>query len=34
MQPLIEAAKAHVTLGEMIDAFRAVFGDYCDMKIF
>jgi methylmalonyl-CoA mutase N-terminal domain/subunit len=34
MPPLIAAAKAHVTLGEMIGAFRAVFGEYCDMKIF
>ena len=34
MTPLIEAAKAHVTLGEMIGAFREVFGEYGDMKIF
>jgi methylmalonyl-CoA mutase N-terminal domain/subunit len=34
MTPLIEAAKAHVTLGEMIGTFREVFGEYGDMKIF
>jgi methylmalonyl-CoA mutase N-terminal domain/subunit len=34
MPPLIQAAKAHVTLGEMIGVFRAVFGEYRDMKIF
>ncbi len=34
MPVLIGAAKAHVTLGEMIGAFRDVFGEYRDMKIF
>ncbi len=34
MPCLIRAAKAHVTLGEMIGAFRDVFGEYRDMKIF
>jgi methylmalonyl-CoA mutase N-terminal domain/subunit len=34
MPPLIAAAKARVTLGEMIGAFRDVFGEYRDMKIY
>jgi methylmalonyl-CoA mutase N-terminal domain/subunit len=34
MPVLIKAAKAHVTLGEMIGAFRDVFGEYRDLKIF
>jgi methylmalonyl-CoA mutase N-terminal domain/subunit len=34
MPPLIAAAKARVALGEMIGAFRDVFGEYRDMKIY
>jgi len=28
MPPLIEAAKSYATLGEMMDVFREVFGEY------
>jgi methylmalonyl-CoA mutase N-terminal domain/subunit len=34
MPVLVRAAKAYVTLGEMIGAFRDVFGEYRDVKIF
>ncbi|MCG6533642.1 MAG: methylmalonyl-CoA mutase family protein, partial [Syntrophales bacterium LBB04] len=34
MPVLIRAAKVNVTLGEMIGAFRDVFGEYGDVKIF
>ena len=28
MPPLIDAVKAYATLGEMMDVFRGVFGEY------
>ncbi len=34
MPALIEAAKAYATLGEMMDVFRAVFGDYMEPAVF
>lgn len=34
MPVLIDASKAHVTLGEMVGAMREVFGTYRDMPIF
>ncbi len=34
MPALIEAAKAYATLGEMIDVFRAAFGEYMEPAVF
>jgi len=34
MPPLIEASKAHVTLGEMCDALRAVWGTWTETPVF
>jgi methylmalonyl-CoA mutase N-terminal domain/subunit len=34
MPALIEAARAYATLGEMIDVFRAVFGEYLEPAVF
>src|SRR5579859_7003007 len=34
MPPLIEAVKAYATLGEVMDVFRSVFGDYMEPAVF
>jgi methylmalonyl-CoA mutase N-terminal domain/subunit len=34
MPALIEAARAYATLGEMMDVFRAVFGEYLESAVF
>jgi len=34
MHPILEAARAHATLGEMCDALREVFGEYEEPPVF
>jgi methylmalonyl-CoA mutase N-terminal domain/subunit len=34
MPPLVEAAKAYVTLGEMCDALRGVWGTWTETPVF
>ncbi len=34
MPAIIEAVKTYATLGEIMDVFRAVFGDYMEPAVF
>ncbi len=34
MPPILEAARAYATVGEMCDALREVFGEYEEQPIF
>jgi methylmalonyl-CoA mutase N-terminal domain/subunit len=34
MPPLVEASKAYVTLGEMCDALRSVWGTWTETPVF
>jgi methylmalonyl-CoA mutase N-terminal domain/subunit len=34
MEPILAAAKAHVTMGEMCDAFREVWGVWRETPVF
>jgi methylmalonyl-CoA mutase N-terminal domain/subunit len=34
MPAIVEAARAYVTLGEMIDVLKSVFGEYKERPIF
>jgi methylmalonyl-CoA mutase N-terminal domain/subunit len=34
MAPLLDAARAHVTEGEIVEALQAVFGSYTETPVF